>query len=144
MMGGGMPPPGGMPMMGGMPPMGLGGMPGQLNPNDPILNPNSDPSLGPPAMGGPEPDEATLEQLISILKVLGVGGAASGLPAGPQGAGLPLQAIPGAGMMGGAGPNGPPSNRPGMMVPPGGGPGTMGGGPNPLIAALGGGAMGGM
>lgn len=140
-----MPPPGGMPPMGGMPPgLGLGPPPGQMNPADPVINPGVDPTLGPASMGGPEPDEATLEQLISILKVLGVGGAASGLPAGPGGTGLPLQALPGAGMQGGAGPNRPPSGRPGMMVPPmGGGPG-MPGAPNPIIAALAGGGAGGV
>lgn len=121
----------------------MGPPPGQMDPADPVMNPGVDPTLGASAMGGPEPDQATLEQLISMLQVLGVGGAASGLPAGPGGQGLPLQAIPGAGMQGGAGPNRPPSGRPGMMVPPmGGGPG-MPGAPNPLISALGGGAAGG-
>ncbi len=139
----GMPPPGmgGPPPGMGMPP-GMGGMPGgpppgELDPMDPTINPNADPSLlGPGSMGGPEPDEATLEQLIKILQVLGVGGAASGLPAGPGGVGLPMQAPPGQGQMGGAMPTGPGAGRPGMMMPPGGGPQSPGGG-NPLLNAMG-------
>ena len=142
-----MPPMGGPSPMGGMPSgppgLGLGGPQGQINPNDPLLNPNMDPTLGPASMGGQEPDEASLEQLISILKVLGVGGGASGMQTGPQGQGLPLSPSPGDGMMGGPG-AGLPMGAAGPMMPPGAGsglaPGMMGGGSNPLISALGGGA----
>lgn len=126
-----------MPPMGGMmPPPGMGpGMapPGMMDPMDPLMNPNADPGLGPMTNGGPEPDQATLEQLIAMLQMMGVGGAASGMPVGPGGMGIPA---PGGASpeiaSGGAAPMGAPAGRPGMMVPPGGGPGA----PNPLMAAL--------
>jgi len=107
-------------------------MPGQTMPGDPLIDPNVDPALGPSTNGAHEPDEATLEQLIAMLQMMGVGGSASGMPAGPMGQGLPMQSPPGEGAMGGAGPNGPGGTRPGMMMPPGGGPP-----PNPLLAAMG-------
>ena len=119
----------GMPPMVGNPRMlGLGGMmgiptPGSLSPGDPIADPNQNPALGPMTNGGPEPDEATLEQLIQMLKVMGAGGAASGMPSGPGGMGLPEQVPPGGAIA---------TGTPEAPHPPGAG--LMGGQPNPMMA----------
>lgn len=134
-------PPGSMLGLGGM--MGTPNM-GETSPGDPIADPNANPALGPMTNGGPEPDQATLEQLISILKVLGSGGAASGMPAGPGGMGLPMQAPPGGAAQ--TGQNSFPAPRPpgSAELPPHGapgmaGPGMAGGGQglNPLLLAMG-------
>ena len=116
------------PMMGNPGMLGLAGMMGTPNlggtiPGDPIADPNQNPALGPLTNGGPEPDEATLEQLINMLKVMGVGGAASGMPMGPGGMGLPEQVPPGGAIDTGT-----------LQAPHPPGAGLMGGQPNPMVA----------
>jgi hypothetical protein len=113
---------------------------GQLAPGDPILNPNADPGLGPLTSGGPEPDQAGLEQLIRMLKTMGVGGAASGIPTEPGGTGLPTQAPPGGALSTGTpGSPGPMGPGPPPVGPGGGPPGAPTGGAmgiNPLLRAM--------
>ena len=128
------------PMMGNPGMLGLPGMMGNPNlggeiPGAALADPNQNPALGPLSNGGPEPDEATLEQLVNMLKVMGVGGAASGMPAQPGGLTGQSQVPPGGSLdtgtpmaphpMGGGLAGGLPSP---MAAP------TM----NPLLHALGG------
>jgi integrin beta 8 len=120
---------------------------GQLSPGDPIIDPNANPALGPMSSGGPEPDQASLEQLIAMLKMMGTGGAASGIPFGPGGEGLPGQAPPGGAVQTGTPAMPGPRGLPGSIPGPGGAgpPGMPTGAPaihpmnpavNPLLMAM--------